>query len=414
MRRRRGDREHGRSFFEFVALGVLAAVIVGTLVATGLQGTLGGGVGSVVCRVVAAGHCGKKANGKSAQAGTGDGRSPATKNGKDGGKKNGKKDECHGVFGCAWHYASKYAGGVYGHAENDVAGLWNHAVDTYHDPVGTATSTWAGLIAPWKNNFVRAYHRWEKGDHAKAVGLLFVENYTEPYMIVYHTIIDDEVRKDWHDGNYAGAAGGVVYNVVSWLIPGADEAKGASTGSKLARGAEKSAGKEARAGEKAGKDAGKKPREKGDPRRKASACGAPASYRWPSHHVIAVTSALWRPGDTQAVSPASLPLKPTCLSPKAQAKKEKLPNKGKVRYVPPRKLAGDGTLPKGPQGGYIDKYGNEWVKGPSRTAGQEFEWDVQLTKSQKKNWQWLYTRKGKKGTISHLNVSQDGRITHVS
>ncbi|WP_227123180.1 polymorphic toxin type 17 domain-containing protein [Kosakonia oryzae] len=50
--------------------------------------------------------------------------------------------------------------------------------------------------------------------------------------------------------------------------------------------------------------------------------------------------------------------------------------------------------------------GNEWVKGPSRAAGQAFEWDVQLSPKGKTPLGWA-TRYG-----SHLNISLDGRITH--
>lgn len=43
---------------------------------------------------------------------------------------------------------------------------------------------------------------------------------------------------------------------------------------------------------------------------------------------------------------------------------------------------------------FMDRFGNEWTKGPSRTAGEAFEWDVQL-------------RDG-----GHWNVSLEGHITH--
>lgn len=49
---------------------------------------------------------------------------------------------------------------------------------------------------------------------------------------------------------------------------------------------------------------------------------------------------------------------------------------------------------------------NEWIKEPSRTSGQNFEWDVQLSFHGKKQLGWA-TR-----DESHLNVSLDGRITH--
>ena len=86
------------------------------------------------------------------------------------------------------------------------------------------------------------------------------------------------------------------------------------------------------------------------------------------------------------------------------AKKAGLPTKGKVRYVPP-KNAGD-NLPRTATGGYIDKFNNIWQKGPSRTIGEAFEWDVQLSKQGKNMLGWL-SRDGR-----HLNVSLRGIITH--
>jgi filamentous hemagglutinin len=72
-----------------------------------------------------------------------------------------------------------------------------------------------------------------------------------------------------------------------------------------------------------------------------------------------------------------------------------LPNRGGfARYVPPDDWNPTERLPRGPQNGYVDNKGNEWVRGPSRTAGQPFEWDVQLPDGR------------------HLNVSLDGKITH--
>lgn len=58
------------------------------------------------------------------------------------------------------------------------------------------------------------------------------------------------------------------------------------------------------------------------------------------------------------------------------------------------------------QGGYLDKFGNIWTKGPSRTNGQPFEWDVQLSNTGKAQLGWA-TRDN-----SHLNVSLDGKFTH--
>lgn len=87
-----------------------------------------------------------------------------------------------------------------------------------------------------------------------------------------------------------------------------------------------------------------------------------------------------------------------------EAKRAQLPTKGKVRYVPPK--GSSGSLPRTSTGEYIDRFGNIWKKGQSRTLGEAFEWDVQLSKRGSKMLGWL-SRDGK-----HLNVSLKGVITH--
>ena len=84
----------------------------------------------------------------------------------------------------------------------------------------------------------------------------------------------------------------------------------------------------------------------------------------------------------------------------------KLPTLGKIRFIPRKNYKPNEPLHKGPNNGYLDNFDNEWVKGPSRTAGQEFEWDVQLSKLGTKQLGWA-SRDDK-----HLNVSLDGKITH--
>jgi hypothetical protein len=86
------------------------------------------------------------------------------------------------------------------------------------------------------------------------------------------------------------------------------------------------------------------------------------------------------------------------------AKKAQLPTEGKVRYIPPKNTGT--SLPRTSNGGYIDKFGNIWQKGPSRTIGESFEWDVQLSKKGKQLLGWL-SRDG-----NHINVSLKGIITH--
>ena len=82
-----------------------------------------------------------------------------------------------------------------------------------------------------------------------------------------------------------------------------------------------------------------------------------------------------------------------------------LPVAGKIRYIPPETWTPSQPLPR-VNGGYIDKFGNVWMKGPTRTIGEPFEWDVQLSKTGKNKLGWLSR------DSSHLNVSLKGEITH--
>ena len=91
---------------------------------------------------------------------------------------------------------------------------------------------------------------------------------------------------------------------------------------------------------------------------------------------------------------------------KGRLKDAKLPIEGKIRYIPPKGYHPSNALPTVNKKGFRDKYGNEWVKGPSRTAGQAFEWDVQLSNAGRLQLGWA-SRDG-----SHINISLDGRITH--
>jgi len=83
-----------------------------------------------------------------------------------------------------------------------------------------------------------------------------------------------------------------------------------------------------------------------------------------------------------------------------------LPTRGPIRYVPPKSVGPNDTLPRGHQNGYVDRFGNEWVKGPSRRPQDDFEWDVQLSPKGKVS----IGHRSKDG--GHVNVSPDGIVTH--
>jgi hypothetical protein len=91
---------------------------------------------------------------------------------------------------------------------------------------------------------------------------------------------------------------------------------------------------------------------------------------------------------------------------KARIRAAQLPIEGKIRYVPPKNWSPSQPLPRGTQYGYLDRFGNEWTRGPSRTASEPFEWDVQLG---------IHATPGVKALSSdgkHINVSLRGRVTH--
>jgi RHS repeat-associated protein len=91
---------------------------------------------------------------------------------------------------------------------------------------------------------------------------------------------------------------------------------------------------------------------------------------------------------------------------KSRLKANELPISGRIRFVPQRGYHPSMPLARGPQKGFLDRFGNEWLKGPSRTEGQAFEWDVQLSRIGRNQLGWA-SRDG-----AHINVSLDGHFTH--
>ncbi|HUB27234.1 MAG TPA: polymorphic toxin type 17 domain-containing protein [Tepidisphaeraceae bacterium] len=71
-----------------------------------------------------------------------------------------------------------------------------------------------------------------------------------------------------------------------------------------------------------------------------------------------------------------------------------LPTGGEFPFVPPKQWWSHQPLPKNSKGEYIDIKYQRWRKGPSRTEGETWEWDVQLLNN------------------DHLNIDWSGNITH--
>jgi filamentous hemagglutinin len=92
---------------------------------------------------------------------------------------------------------------------------------------------------------------------------------------------------------------------------------------------------------------------------------------------------------------------------KERYRQTKLPNEGKIRFVPDKNYNPIVPFRKtDDKKGYYDRMNNIWRKGPSRTLGLPFEWDVTLSETGRNQLGWAAS-KGKQ-----LNVSLDGRITH--
>jgi hypothetical protein len=97
------------------------------------------------------------------------------------------------------------------------------------------------------------------------------------------------------------------------------------------------------------------------------------------------------------------------FSMKGRLRVAQLPSRGRIRYVPPEGYSPRMPLPRARlngRSGFVDRFGNVWAKGGSRTAGEPFEWDVQLSRTGRAQIGWL-SREG-----SHVNVSLNGRVTH--
>ncbi len=54
---------------------------------------------------------------------------------------------------------------------------------------------------------------------------------------------------------------------------------------------------------------------------------------------------------------------------KGRLKAAELPTSRKIRFIPKKGYDPANPLAKGPNGGYIDRFGNEWVKRPIKDTG---------------------------------------------
>jgi len=90
------------------------------------------------------------------------------------------------------------------------------------------------------------------------------------------------------------------------------------------------------------------------------------------------------------------------VRPKLRGSGGGLPTRGRVRYVPPKWWRPSQQLPRGPQRGYLDRFGNEWV-----WNARQGHWDVQLSKHGVQQYAG-FLGAGKR----HMNVTAAGVLTH--
>lgn len=190
----------GASLVEYAGLIVLAALILGTLVAV-VPSPVQQGTRTAICKIFNGADCGA-----SAQSGKNDSGGPkkaGTGGGTDKGGEKGKDDsKCHGFWGCAWHYTG---GQVYGFGKGVVKSV-------YQMGDGLVTS----IAHP--SQFIKGlgYAATHPVDAAKSIFL-------------------GDAEKDWKNGDYGEAIGDVFTNTGSLFIPYADIATGAGDAGKVGK-----------------------------------------------------------------------------------------------------------------------------------------------------------------------------------
>ena len=125
----------------------------------------------------------------------------------------------------------------------------------------------------------------------------------------------------------------------------------------------------------------------------------------------------YAPNPTGWIDPFGLKKCPSIAERMREAGLHGLPSKGTYRYLPPRGYNPCNPLPKGKNGGYIDRFENEWVQGPYHgDPSKPFfkEWDVQLSPIGEGKWNIRggASKSQAKGVSYYINVRPDGMKSH--
>ncbi|HEY3683150.1 MAG TPA: ADP-ribosyltransferase [Streptosporangiaceae bacterium] len=293
-------RDDGRTIFEFLALGILAVIVVVALATSGVGTTIGHGVSTTVCRVVSGDRARTCTTAPKPQAAPVARATPIRGGHAPAGSTDkarrplkvmvGHPDECHGFFGCALHYGKNLAEGASDGAVAFGGGLAHIA----RHPVSTVTN-WAkyqwnyGLMA-WPHTYA-ACGADPRGYECMSHAMSLANPLTT---LVGGPPVSKEAYTSAQDGDYATAVGRAGTDVGSMFvpIPGAKALGRAARAAKVARAA--------RAGEDAGAAGAEaaKPDKVPDEKVKNAPKNTAGADKWPGPET-------WRKGATYYKDPAA-------------------------------------------------------------------------------------------------------------
>ena len=107
--------------------------------------------------------------------------------------------------------------------------------------------------------------------------------------------------------------------------------------------------------------------------------------------------------------------KKNCPSISGRLKAAGLPTRGTYRFIPEEEYSLCNPLRIGSRGGYMDRFQNEWIKGPYHGDPKlscGYEWGVQLSSRGENKWNIRNGASSAQGGGHYINVRPDGMKSH--
>lgn len=210
---RPGPRERGASTIEYAGLVVVAALILGVLVATGMPAKVSSGTGTTICRILHSGasDCGRTtaAGGTDETAGTGR---------PDDGGGTPRKGGCHGFWGCAWRTTKNTLGGAGSSLVSQASGIKNlfttNPVTSGKNITKYVWSKSGGAM--WDMAAGCTTGDWSR---CRSGAACTAQNLYGPGCLINDGIYDDGVKNDLKNHKYAHAFGRLGTNIATTLLP---------------------------------------------------------------------------------------------------------------------------------------------------------------------------------------------------